>query len=122
MNPNEQTMGNSNIQPTIPPTIPPINSSSYSPMNSNGHKKVGPIVAILIIVLVLIIAALYLFASRINQQTLPVNTPITDMSLPNDNEATVTQSVQSITNTSDDVQSLQDDLNTSTNGLDTQNF
>jgi len=41
-------------------------------MNPGEQKKhVGPIVATFIIVLVLIIAALYLFASSMNQQSVP---------------------------------------------------
>ena len=79
-------------------------------------KKVGPIIATLIIVLILIIAALYMFASRLNQQQ-ALNGDGT-MGL---NDATTTQ-VQPVTNKSDDVNSIQADLNTSTKGLDAQNY
>ena len=122
MNPNEQPMVTNNV----PPVTPTINTPSYSPVNNN-HKKVGPIIAILVIVLVLIIAALYLFASRINQQTTPINTenpPVTKTVISNNEAAatTATQSVPIITNTSDDLQSMQNDLDASMNGLDNQNF
>lgn len=120
MNPNEQPIVTNNI----PPTVPTVKPSPYTPINNNSHKKVGPIIAILVIVLVLVIAALYLFASRINQQTTLINaenTPITNTSIPN-NEAAASESVQAVINTSDDLQSLQNDLNVSTDGLDSQNF
>ena len=77
------------------------------------HKKVGPIISTLVIVLILIMAALYVFASRISQQTLPSDAL---------NDSSSTQSVQAVTNNSDDVSSLQNDLKTSTKGLDSQNF
>lgn len=93
-----------------------------APMNveqPNGeHKKVGPIIATLVIVLILIIAALYLFASKVSQRA--GTDQMTDPTV--SPEATDTQSVQPVTNTSDDLQSIQDDLNTSTNGVDQQNF
>jgi len=76
--------------------------------SQNAEKKVGPIVATLIIVLVLIIAALYLFASKINQSAIP-----TDGS-----DATTTAA----TGASQDIQSLQNDVNGATSGLDKQNF
>lgn len=76
------------------------------------HKKVGPIIATLIIVLILIIGALYLFASKISQNTLP-------------SEATMntdTVVVPTITNKADDLNSLQSDLDMSTTGVDDQKF
>jgi len=85
----------------------------------NSDKKVGPIVATLIIVLVLIISALYLFASRINQSGLPTDADTASDRYGDDNVAT---SVQAVSGTSTDIQSLQTDLNASTNGLDQQNF
>ncbi|MDE2233307.1 MAG: hypothetical protein KGJ90_04220 [Patescibacteria group bacterium] len=87
--------------------------------NGNSHKKVGPIIATLVIVLVLIIAALYLFASRLNNQQ---QTPSTANTAGVGISATPQQSVQPITNKADDVQSLQADLNKATQGLDSQNF
>ena len=72
----------------------------------SGEKKVGPIVATLIIVLVLIIAALYLFASKANQPAIP-----TDASMQAANAST-----------SIELNSLQKELDNSTAGLDKQNF
>ena len=93
------------------PQQPPV------PMDPE-HKKVGPIIATLVIVLVLIIAALYLFASKVSQRT-----GADQMTDPTMNEqATDTQTVQPVTNNSDDLNSIQTDLNASTNGVDNQNF
>ncbi|MDE1975113.1 MAG: hypothetical protein KGI49_01210 [Patescibacteria group bacterium] len=78
----------------------------------NGEKKVGPIIATLVIVLVLIIAALYIFASHV---TAPV--------LPDDGTAaSQVASVPTVTSTSTDIRSIQNDLNNATNGLNGQNF
>ena len=96
----------------------PQQPTPLAPMPAE-HKKIGPIIAILIIVLILVIGALYLFASRINQQQAPVNTSVANTSA---QTSASTQSVQPVTNTSDDVNALQADLNVSTAGLDNQNF
>lgn len=95
---------NQNQQPTAP--------------EQNGGKKVGPIVATLVIVLVLIFAALYLFAAKVTEHN--ANDQITDPTV--SSMATDTDTVQPVTNTSDDLQSIQSDLNGSTNGVDQQNF
>ncbi len=94
-------------------------------MNGNGQKKVGPIIAILVIVLVLIVAALYLVASRIGQQSAPVDQTSASRETINpsaDQQSNAGQSVQPVTNNSDDVTSIQADLNASTNGMDSQSF
>lgn len=84
------------------------------PTQTGQEKKVGPIIAILVIVLVLIIAALYIFASKINQSAIPTD---------NSADQTVSDgSVPAVTGSADDVNSLQNDLNVSTQGLDNQNF
>ncbi|MFA6432561.1 MAG: hypothetical protein WCV82_01975 [Candidatus Paceibacterota bacterium] len=90
--------------------------------NANGEKKIGPIVAILIIVLVLIIAALYIFASRINQSETPTDDNVAGETNTLSQPDTTGASVQTVTGTGDDVTSLQNDLDTSTSGLDNQNF
>jgi len=101
------------------------------------HKKIGPIVAILVIVLVLVLAAIYIFANRLNEQHMPTDTSSLAANPGNDvttidstvsasaspsPSSTVMPTVAPVTNTKDDVQSLQTDLNASTNGLDAQNF
>lgn len=98
-------------QAPVAPTSTPV---------AHEHRKVGPIVAILVIIIVLVAAAIYLFASRTNKE------PATDMA----NQATQGQtqdqqasaSVTPVTNSSDDVGSIEADLNASVNGLDEQNF
>jgi uncharacterized protein YxeA len=84
----------------------PITTAPVTP------KKNGPIIAILIIVVILVIAGLYLFAAKINT---------TDQTTPYE-ETAGTQSVQPVTSQSDDVQSLEADLDASAEGLDGQNF
>lgn len=84
----------------------------------NG-KKVGPIIATLLIVLILIIAALYVFGSRLNQQ-MPTDSTADTMNT--DLSANASQSIQPVTSNSDDLNDIQKDLNRSTNGIDSQNF
>ncbi len=79
-------------------------------MDSQNQKKAGPIIAILIIVLILIIASLYMFASRVTQEPVPMD----------DSEPTA--SVEPVTNTSDEVSDIEADLDAATNGLEDQNF
>lgn len=105
-----------NNQPLSP------SASGMPAMNSNGQKKVGPIVATLVIVLILIIAALYVFASRINQQSVPTDNTSAATVDTSSQTAAVEPTVQPVTGTADDPASLQKDLNTSTQGVDAQNF
>jgi uncharacterized protein YpmB len=78
-------------------------------MDTKSPKKVGPIIVIFVIIVIIIALALYFFASKSNNQQTPV-----------DNSSVA--AVQPITNTSDDIQSIQNDLNNSTKGIDSQNF
>lgn len=70
------------------------------------EKKVGPIVGVLIIVLVLIIAALFFFGQRLNTNA-PVQTPVQQTEETSMNNGSMTAAASS----SDDVNSLQADLN-----------
>ncbi len=102
----------------------PAPAPASSPMPTNSpipSKKIGPIIAVFVIIVVIIAAVLYFVGSNSNK-------PVPSTS---DNSSVATQqadvnqavsSVQPITNTSDDVQSLQNDLNNSTTGIDGQNF
>ncbi|MEK7641812.1 MAG: hypothetical protein AAB365_02350 [Patescibacteria group bacterium] len=99
-----------------PITTPPQQVQQPTPMAaapSPESKKIGPIVAVLVIVLILIIGALYIFASRMNTQPMLEGTNDT---------ATTQESVQPVTNDSDEVSSIEADLNGSIDGLDSQNF
>lgn len=83
------------------------------------HKKIGPIVATLVIVLVLVVAAIYIFASKVNKDAV-VSTPDVTQSTAQDTSAPaedMTPAVKTVTNSSTDVNSLQSDLDASTNGL-----
>lgn len=96
------------------------NNQPITPMNNNQtinttpeHKKTGPMISILVIILILIIGLLYMFASR-------TEAPI----IPNEYKApteTATE-VKNITNSSDNVSDLEADLNTSVDGVDQQSF
>ena len=88
------------------------NGGNGSLDTKKAEKKVGPIIATLVIVLILLIAALYLFASRITQPIIPDDSP----------DADTVPTVQPVTSTSTDLHALQNDLNASTNGLGGQNF
>lgn len=114
-------------QPANPTPASPV-SQPITPTYESVHapKKVGPIVAVLIVALVLVIAALYIFASRLNNP--PVPTDISPVATTQTNNAATeaqqpaTQPVTPVTNAADDVQSLSNDLNAATQGLDSQNF
>jgi len=93
--------------------------------NNTSQKKVGPIIAIFVIVVVVILLGLYLFSSNTNNQQ-PVDgssVAAQEQSLANQQPAQESQpAVTPITNTNDDLQSIQNDLNNSTTGIDEQNF
>ena len=138
MEPQNQPIANSQpiMPPTMPVTMPPTMPPAVPPTpivmppiqgpGHNGEKKVGPIIATLVIVLILIIAALYLFASRIDQPAIPDDNAVSAGNLDGaaivNNDSQAPAAVQPTTGTSTDIQSLQNDLNNSTNGLDGQNF
>ena len=94
-----------NNQQPAPEQVPMGTPVSQTP----EHKKVGPIVAIAAVVLILIIGALYIFASRMGSST-------------DTDSAPVAETVQPVTNTSDDISDIEADLDMSIDGLDTQNF
>lgn len=103
-------MDNTNNQTNTTP-------NTFNPNNAGESKKVGPIIAILIIVFILIIAALYVFASRLNQVATPNNTMMNKQ-----NSMMYEASVKAVTNTSDEPSDLQKDLDRSDDGLDQNNF
>jgi hypothetical protein len=80
-------------------------------MSSSEHSKTKPMIILLTGALVLIIVVLYMFASRTSPSPLP-----------SESIADTTSEVRKVTGTSDDVSSIETDLNTSVTGLDTQNF
>lgn len=96
MDQNNQPIANA-TQPMTPPVM------------ETPHKKSGPMIAGLAVILIIIIGALYMFAARSQAPVIPT-------------EENTSTEVQSVTNTSDDVSSLEADLNTSVSGIDSQNF
>lgn len=105
--------------PASVPTPAPT-PSSFS--NQPEHKKTGLLIAILVVVLLLIIGALYIFATG-STVTLPDDSTVgADQDQYTDEIGTNETTVTPVTNTSDDVGSLEADLNTSVDGLDAQNF
>lgn len=107
MNPNQQS---SNEMP---------DNGMIGNVSESTSRKSGLMVAIIVIVLVLVVAALYLFASNMGSGAPTQETVMTA----SDYEGLSSgQSVQPVTNMADDVQSLQNDLNAATQGLDGQNF
>jgi len=107
----------------------PLNSIPTNPLNSQmppkDHKKVGPIVATLVVILIIIIGILYFIASKVNQQVIPTdNSAIaTDNSNAPINAApSAAPTVTPITNKADDLNSLNADIKASANGVDSQNL
>lgn len=89
---------------------PEINTQDQmEPVSGKTANKTGPMVAIIAVVLIVIIAALYIFASRTDKTTIPT-------------EDEIVTDIQPVTNTSDDLSSIESDLNISTGGLDEQSF
>ncbi|MFA6078830.1 MAG: hypothetical protein WC779_03685 [Candidatus Omnitrophota bacterium] len=98
---------------------------SFSANTTGKSKKVGPIVVALVVVLILVIVALYMFASRIDKQNvLPADNASALNAAANGNQAAAMtpEIVTPVTNTANDPQSLQTDLNASIKGVDAQTF
>lgn len=74
-----------------------------STQEKSQDKGIGPIIGTLVIVIVLFVAAIYVFATHVSHQS------TIDASY----NATSTAGFQTITNNADDVQSLKNDLNNS---------
>ncbi len=92
-----------------PQSAPEQTPMSTPPLANPEHTKVGPIVAVAAVVLILIIGALYIFASRMNSSM-------------GDDSAPAAEAVQPITSTSDEIDDIEADLDMSIDGLDAQNF
>lgn len=123
MDPNTNNQAQNQTK-TLTPNMP-LNPTTPNQNSNNGDgKKVGPVIAILIIVLVLIIAALYLFASRIDSNK-SVNNENASNSADYQGMMASTSaqtSVKPVTNTSDDPNTIQADLEQSDSGLNDNNF
>lgn len=116
----DQTNQFTPINNSMPTNIPPSAQIPNSFPTTEKSKKVGPIIAVLVVILVIVIVALYLLASRVS-----VNSPVIDNLQANSTEQTpvaeiIPQDIAPITNTDDDINSLQADLDASIKGIDTQ--
>ncbi len=90
------------------------NTPNPAPTN---HHKVGPIIATLVILIILVVAALYVFASRMNK-----NTPVDATPAVTDTSAPTQDTVASADTNSDDPAAMQADLDASTQNVDSKNF
>ncbi|MEI6304982.1 MAG: hypothetical protein WCP09_03145 [Candidatus Taylorbacteria bacterium] len=90
------------------------------------NTKIGPIITAFAIIIVIVVALLYILGSRANKTApvLPENSSVASSQiLPVvDGSSQTATSVQPIIGTDDDLQSIQNDLNQSTTGMDSQNF
>ena len=79
------------------------------------EKKIGPIVGVLIIVLVLVVAALYFFAQKLNTESVPAQTTaaVQQSTTPIPGE-TMAANVSS----ADDISAMQADLNSELKDVD----
>jgi predicted PurR-regulated permease PerM len=110
---------------TMPNSTPPMNGMPSPFPSAEKPKKFGPIIAILLVILVIVIVALYLLASRVSVSSEIIdNTPANNMeqTIQTANTNTAPQEVAPITNTADDIDSLQADLDTSISGIDAQSI
>ncbi len=107
-----------------PSPVENIPNFSGAPDKSN---KVGPIIAILVLIIVIAIVVVYLLSSKVS-----VNAPAPENLSPVSTESIIAeenqdadltpQEITPVTNTNDDLDSLQADLDASIDGLDSQNI
>lgn len=110
---------------TMPNSTPPVNGTPNSLPSTEKPKKFGPIIAILIVILIIVIVALYLLASRVSVTSQIIeNTPAnnTAQTMQTTNTEIIPQEIAPITNTADDIDSLQADLDASISGIDAQSI
>lgn len=109
----------------------PVQNSQYlnTAIPITKPKRVGPIVAILVVVLIILIAGIYLVSKQFEVVSPNTDTAILDRQTNTENQtieqdnvdsSPVSATVEPISNTSDDLNSLQNDLDASLNGLDAQ--
>jgi hypothetical protein len=82
-------------------------------------KKVGPMIALFVVIIVIVAVAIYLFATKPGSGKPADFLPVARNSQ-GDNATTL--NVPTVANTSDDLQSIANDLEISTAGVDSQTF
>lgn len=105
--------------------MPPNEPQPIAPI-ATSQKKIGPIIAIAIAVVVIIAIAIYMFSSRYTVVNPEAQTTETGANVNNviieQNTIVPEATVAPITNTKDDIDSLQNDLNSSINGLESSSI
>lgn len=108
-------MDQTNQQPVLTPTPSPTPTPMPNPMMPAQHenKPWGPVVGIVVIILLLVIAAVYVWGQKLNNDSKVVPaTPVTQ-----------TQTTPSVTEQpKDEFSDMEANLNASVEGLDDANF
>lgn len=123
MNPENQNQFITSNSPVPPPSF----QSSTPETNTGGRKKTG-LILVSLLILIIIIAVFFSLSSLLNkkeivpQQNTQARITNTPAQIPEENiiPTTTVKDITPITNTADDLDSLQNDLNASIDGLDTQ--
>jgi biopolymer transport protein ExbD len=126
----DQNQNSFSTYSSTPPQIPVQDTPIVDTMVPNTKpKRVGPIVAILVVVLIIVIAGIYLVSKQFEvvrptndtaSLTPQSNTETQNIEQTDTNSAAVSATIAPISNTNDDLDSLQNDLDASLNGLDAQ--
>jgi hypothetical protein len=87
-------------------------------------KKIGPIIAVLVAILIIVIVSLYLVASKTSRGDTDYQSDLNTNPISTDIISTdeTPQEINPISNTADDIDSLQADLEQAISGLDSQNI
>lgn len=110
-------------------TWPPAQQSNPNPiMNNlpdNKPRKFGLIIIIALIIVIIIALAIYLFSSKMNSNSALQSNTDTEVTTPvitQDQNNDTAKDIAPISNTNDDIDSLQQDLNMSIDGIETQSI
>ena len=98
-----------------------LNTPSSTPLQ-NTNKKVGPIVAVLVVVIIIVIIALFAISSNVSKPAYTGGVVNRNIPVQVNNVTAPAPEVKSVTGTSDDLNSLQADLNASVEGVDAQSI
>lgn len=116
----------------LPSNTPPSSQIPSVFPDEKKTKKIGPIIAVLVALLIIVIVSLYLLAANSKDKVNSVENCIgvdcisTDYDQPISGDFIPTdvtpRDIAPITNTADDIDSLQADLDEAIQGLDSQNI
>lgn len=89
-------------------------------LNEQHHTKLGPILGVLILILVLILVGLFLWGRIMNEQVIPVETPIVNNE-PETTRAVADQQIFETLSPSDEIDAIEADISaTNLDSLDTE--